>query len=135
MNCFINKSLCSLKCLHFLSLQTAVFVALPAVSPFFFFSGFFVQAHLVSPYVRWLTYLSPMYYAYHGMLLSVYGYDRPSLTCDDFICLYEDPNEFLQFTGTANKKFHVLVLSLFGFEIVFRIVAFILLRFRLKRKT
>lgn len=116
-------------------LQTAVFVALPAVSPFFFFSGFFVQAHLVSPYVRWLTYLSPMYYAYHGMLLSVYGYDRPSLTCDDFICLYEDPTEFLQFTGTANKKFHVLVLSLFGFEIVFRIVAFILLRFRLKRKT
>lgn len=116
-------------------LQTAVFVALPVVSPFFFFSGFFVQAHLVSPYVRWLTYLSPMYYAYHGMLLSVYGYDRPSLTCDDFICLYEDPNEFLQFTGTANKKFHVLVLSLFGFEIVFRIVAFILLRFRLKSKT
>lgn len=116
-------------------LQTAVFVALPAVSPFFFFSGFFVQAHLVSPYVRWLTYLSPMYYAYHGMLLSVYGYDRPSLTCDDFICLYEDPDEFLQFTGTADKKFHILVLSLFAFEIVFRAVAFVLLRFRLKRKT
>lgn len=116
-------------------LQTAVFVALPAVSPFFFFSGFFVQAHLVSPYVRWLTYLSPMYYAYHGMLLSVYGYDRPSLSCDDFICLYEDPDEFLQFTGTANKQFHILVLSLFGFELVFRTVAFVLLRFRLKRKT
>ncbi|XP_075549332.1 ATP-binding cassette sub-family G member 1-like [Dermacentor variabilis] len=115
-------------------LQTAVFVALPVVSPFFFFSGFFVQSHLVSPYIRWLTYLSPMYYAYHGMLLSVYGYDRPPLSCDDFICLYEDPKEFLQFTGTADKKFHVLVLSLFAFEIVFRTVAFVLLRLRLKQK-
>ncbi|EEC06327.1 ABC transporter, putative [Ixodes scapularis] len=115
-------------------LQTAVFVALPAVSPSFFFSGFFVQAHLVSPYVRWLTYLSPMHYAYHGMLLSVYGYDRPPLACDEFICLYENPAEFLQFTGTSDKKFYVLVLSLVAFEVVFRVIAFILLKYRLTKK-
>ncbi|KAM7315636.1 ATP-binding cassette sub-family G member 1 [Ixodes scapularis] len=115
-------------------LQTAVFVAMPVVSPSFFFSGFFVQEHLLSPWVSWITKFSPIHYAYHGMLLSVYGYDREPLECDDFVCLYENPSDFLEFTGTSEKKFYALSLSLVAFEVAFRLLAFVLLKFRLSKR-
>ncbi|XP_077525538.1 ATP-binding cassette sub-family G member 1-like [Amblyomma americanum] len=115
-------------------LQTAVFMALPVVSPAFFFCGFFVQAHLLSPYVRWMTNLSYMYYAYNGLLLSIYGYDRERLACDEFICLYEDPAQFLEVTGAADKQIHVLTVVLLGYELAARLLAFFLLKIRLSRK-
>lgn len=115
-------------------LQTAVFVAMPVVSPSFFFSGFFVQDKLLSPWVRWLTIFSPVHYAYHGMLLSVYGYGREPLECKDFVCLYENPDDFLEFTGSSSKKFYQLSLSLVAFEVAYRGLAYVLLKFRLTRK-
>lgn len=115
-------------------LQTAVFLALPIVSPAFFFCGFFVPAHLLTKYARWLTDISYVYYGYNGLLLSVYGYGREHLECDQFICLYEDPAQFLEFVGAADKKFHVLTLTLLGYEAICRLVAYVLLRIRLTRK-
>ncbi|XP_064471479.1 ATP-binding cassette subfamily G member 4-like [Ornithodoros turicata] len=115
-------------------LQTAVFVALPVVSPAFFFSGFFVQSHMVLVYFRWLTYLSPMYHAYQGMLLSIYGYGRQPLDCEDFLCLYEEPAEFLAYTDTTDKRIYLQSLILLAFEATFRIMAFILLKWRLQKK-
>ncbi|KAL3225963.1 hypothetical protein MRX96_025307 [Rhipicephalus microplus] len=115
-------------------LQTAVFLALPIVSPAFFFCGFFVPAHLLTHYARWLTDISYIYYGYNGLLLSVYGYGRATLECDQFICLYEDPQQFLEFVGAADKKFYVLVLALLAYEAICRTVAFVLLKIRLARK-
>ncbi|KAK8764622.1 hypothetical protein V5799_032768 [Amblyomma americanum] len=115
-------------------LQTAVFLALPIVSPAFFFCGFFVPAHLLTKYARWLTDISYIYYGYNGFLLSVYGYGREPLECDQFICLYEDPAQFLEFVGASDKKFHVLVLALLAYEAICRLIAYILLRIRLARK-
>lgn len=115
-------------------LQTAVFMALPAVSPAFFFCGFFVPAHLLSPYIRWMTDASYIYYAYNGFLLSVYGYGRAPLKCDEFICLFEDPAQFLEVTGTAGKKIYVMCLALLLYELICRVIAFILLKYRLSRK-
>lgn len=107
---------------------------MPVVSPSFFFSGFFVQDKLLSPWVRWLTIFSPVHYAYHGMLLSVYGYGREPLECKDFVCLYENPDDFLEFTGSSSKKFYQLSLSLVAFEVAYRGLAYVLLKFRLTRK-
>ncbi|EEC13440.1 ABC transporter, putative [Ixodes scapularis] len=116
-------------------LQTAVYVAIPVVSPSFIFGGFCVQDRLLQPWVRWLTSLSPCNYAYHGILLSVYGYDREPLDCDDdFLCLYERPEDFLEFTGSSGKKLHVLSLALLLFDVVFRLLALVLLRWRLSKR-
>ncbi|CAN7979657.1 unnamed protein product [Ixodes pacificus] len=116
-------------------LQTAVYVAIPVVSPSFIFGGFCVQDQLLQPWVRWLTSLSPCNYAYHGILLSVYGYDREPLDCDDdFLCLYEHPEDFLEFTGSSGKKLHVLSLALLLFDVVFRLLALVLLRWRLSKR-
>ncbi|KAK8764621.1 hypothetical protein V5799_032767 [Amblyomma americanum] len=115
-------------------IQTALFVALPVVAPAFFFCGFFVPAHLLSPYVRWLTDVSYMYYAYNGLLLSVYGYGRAPLACDEFICLYEDPAHFLDVTGAADKKIQVMIVVLLGYELLCRLTAFVLLKIRLSLK-
>ncbi|XP_050035420.1 ATP-binding cassette sub-family G member 1-like isoform X1 [Dermacentor andersoni] len=115
-------------------LQTAVFLALPVVSPAYFFCGFFVPAHLLSPYTRWMTDASYMYYAYNGLLLSVYGYGREHLECDEFVCLYEDPAHFLEVVGAADKKIHVLTVVLLAFELAARLTAFALLKMRLSRK-
>ncbi|KAH9379892.1 hypothetical protein HPB48_013796 [Haemaphysalis longicornis] len=76
--------------------QTAVFTAIPAVSPFFHFSGFFAQAHLVSPYFRWITHASYIFYGYNGLLLTVYGYDRAPLKCDELVCVYEESGRLPQ---------------------------------------
>lgn len=115
-------------------LQTAVFMVLPVVSPAYFFCGFFVPAHLLSPYIRWMADASYMNYAYNGLLLSIYGYGREHLECDDFICLYEDPAHFLELVGAADKKIHVLTLVLLAFELAARLTAFVLLKMRLSRK-
>ncbi|XP_077528934.1 ATP-binding cassette sub-family G member 4-like isoform X3 [Haemaphysalis longicornis] len=116
------------------TVQTAVFTAIPAVSPFFYFCGYFVPAHLLSPYVAWITDTSYIFYGYSGLLLTVYGYDRAPLRCAEFICLYQDPAEFLEFTGTAGWKIHELSLALLGFELFFRVLAYGLLKYRLTKK-
>lgn len=116
------------------TVQTAVFAAIPVVSPFFYFCGYFVPPHLLSPYVGWITDTSYIFYGYSGLMLSVYGYDRGPLKCAEFICLYQDPAEFLEFAGTAGWKFHQLSLTLLGFELFFRIVAYCLLKYRLTKK-
>ncbi|KAH7986432.1 hypothetical protein HPB49_025967 [Dermacentor silvarum] len=116
------------------SLQTAVFMVLPVVSPAYFFCGFFVQAHLLSPYIRWMTDVSYLYYGYNGLLLSIYGYGRERLKCDEFLCLYEDPAHFLELAGAADKKIHVLSVVLLAFELAARLIAFALLKMRLSRK-
>ncbi|KAL1440512.1 hypothetical protein MTO96_009368 [Rhipicephalus appendiculatus] len=115
-------------------LQTAVFMVLPAVSPAYFFCGFFVPAHLLSPYIRWMAHASYLNYAYNGLLLSIYGYGREHLECDEFICLYEDPAHFLEQVGAADKNIYVLTLVLFAFEVAARLAAFVLLKMRLSRK-
>ncbi|CAN7979656.1 unnamed protein product, partial [Ixodes pacificus] len=51
----------------FAQAQTAVFAATAASSPFVFFGSFFVPDYLLSPWFRWITKLSPVHYAYHGM--------------------------------------------------------------------
>lgn len=115
-------------------LQTAVFMVLPVVSPAFFFCGFFVPAHLLSPYIRWMSDASYMNYAFNGLLLSIYGYGREHLECEEFICLYEDPEHFLEVVGATGLKIHVLSLLLLAYELVARLIAFGLLKMRLSRK-
>ncbi|XP_064470647.1 ATP-binding cassette subfamily G member 4-like isoform X2 [Ornithodoros turicata] len=117
------------------SVQMAVFLAFPAMSPAFFFSGFYVQSNVVTPYLRWIHYASPIYHAYQGIILSTYGYGREKLECDDFICLYEDPADVLEFTNSAEKKLYLQIVILVSLEVVFRVIAFVALKWRLKRKT
>lgn len=75
-----------------------------------------------------------MNYAFNGLILSIYGYGREPLECDDFICLYEDPAHFLEQVGAADKEIHVLSLILLAFEAAARLTAFVLLKMRLSRK-
>ncbi|XP_064470649.1 ATP-binding cassette sub-family G member 4-like [Ornithodoros turicata] len=116
------------------SVQVSVCLAFPLLSPSFMFSGYFVQSHLLSPYVRWLSYTSPIYHAYHGMVLSLYGYGRGQLDCDELICVFEDSADVLAFTDSTTKSIYTQCAILVAIEVTFRVVAFILLKWRLKRK-
>lgn len=118
----------------FTQAQTAVFATTAATSPFIFFSSFFVPDYLLSSWFRWITKVSPVHYAYHGMLLSVYGYGRARLDCDKDLCLFENPEDFLDITGTSGMTLTGIFLPLLAFEVVFRLLAYVLLRFRISRK-
>ncbi|CAN7995699.1 unnamed protein product [Ixodes hexagonus] len=114
--------------------QTAVFAATALASPFVFFNSFFIPDHLLSSWLRWIPKVSPVHYTYHGMLLSAFGYGRAQLECDKDLCLFENPEDYLQVTGTSGMTIHGTFLSLLAIEVVFRLIVFVILRLRVSRK-
>nr|CAI5822485.1 unnamed protein product [Callosobruchus analis] len=63
--------------------------------PFTIFSGFFVQLNASHPYLRWLFHVSFLKYGLEGLMLSILGYDRPKLPCEEAdYCHYVYPEKF-----------------------------------------
>ncbi|KAH6930459.1 hypothetical protein HPB50_013980 [Hyalomma asiaticum] len=114
--------------------QSAATVAFPIVSPAFVFCGAFAPRQMLTPYVSWLTEVSFVNHAYNGLLVSAYGYGRAKFPCDDFICVYDDPAEFLRAAGVEDRTIHEFSLILLSMEVVIRVLGYFLLRLRLSRK-
>ena len=86
---------------------------LPASNiPLVIFSGFFLNLRDVPKWLRWLTDVSYFRYAFEGLVLSVYGYNRPNLKCSEVYCYFKSPLKFLQEFEMADAVYAYDVLAL-----------------------
>ncbi|ERL88591.1 ATP-binding cassette sub-family G member 1 isoform X1 [Dendroctonus ponderosae] len=101
--------------------------------PFTIFSGFFVQLNACHPSMRWLFHISFLKYGFEGMVLSVFGYDRPKLPCNSEYCHYSRPEKFLSNMDMAKSTYSLAVIFLGGLIVAIRISAYFVLRVQVRR--
>ncbi|XP_076252829.1 ATP-binding cassette sub-family G member 1 [Rhynchophorus ferrugineus] len=83
--------------------KIAVFIA-PVLACLFSIFGFCIRL-FDTPYIfRWLFFISYFRAAFHGVVVSVYGFNRSDLFCPEeaIYCHYQDPSKFLKEMDIVN---------------------------------
>ncbi|XP_012063523.1 PREDICTED: ATP-binding cassette sub-family G member 4-like [Atta cephalotes] len=119
---------CSLK------IQNSVIFGPFAIMPFVVLSGFFVHTKDVNPYFVWLFDISFFKYAFEGILMVVYGYDRTKLKCSADYCHFITPKKFLMELGIEHINYWFNMTILILLCIVLDIIACIILNMRIKKR-
>lgn len=87
-------------------------------------------------YMRILMYSSYLRYALEGIVVSVYGNNRPRMICpsEEVYCHLREPETLLSEVGMVGIIYWVDVLALFVMLLFYRGLSFFLLRRRLSAK-
>uniref|UniRef100_A0A2A4K0D4 ABC transporter domain-containing protein n=1 Tax=Heliothis virescens TaxID=7102 RepID=A0A2A4K0D4_HELVI len=104
------------------------------IMPFTVFSGFFLRYCDAPFFVRWLFQASFLKHGLVGLVLSIYGMDRPNLVCSELYCHYTYPSQFLLDTFGVGENFSHLIVALLSIGSTVSILAFLILKIRLKNK-
>ena len=100
--------------------------------PFVIFSGFFVQLYDVHPYFQWVFHFSYLKYAFEGLMLAIFGYNRAKIPCNADFCLYVYPEHFLEQVDMDQASYSHSMIFLVGLLVVMRLLAFISLCIKIK---
>lgn len=90
---------------------------------------------LLHPVVSWVTQLSQVHHALHGILYAIYGNGRAELHCnEDTFCFFADPEQVLVETGAEDARLSVKFGILLALDVSYKVVAYLILRWRLRDK-
>lgn len=115
-----------------LSVESGVFIGPVSSVPIILFSGFFVNFDAIPKYLKFLSYVSYVRYSFEGAMISVYGYNRAKLKCSDAYCHFKSPTKFLEEMSMQDAVFWVDAVALAGFLIILRVIAYFVLRLKLR---
>ncbi|KAJ8721392.1 hypothetical protein PYW07_002167 [Mythimna separata] len=104
------------------------------IMPFTIFSGFFLRYYDAPEFVRWLFQASFLKHGLVGLVLSIYGMDRPNLECSVLYCHYTYPSQFLMDNDVVGERFSMLIVALLSIGLIVSVLAFLILKVRLKNK-
>ncbi|XP_076649341.1 ATP-binding cassette sub-family G member 4 [Halictus rubicundus] len=104
------------------------------ILPFLIFSGFFVQFRDAHPYLRWLFHLSFLKYGFEGVMVAIYGYNRPKLSCSDVYCHFAVPEKLLSAVDMKQADYWFCMIVLTSLYFVLDIGAFALLKLKLEKR-
>lgn len=97
------------------------------------FGGVMITRKDANVYFHWIFDLDFAKYAGDASLQSVLGYKRPKLRCDSSLyCHYQISEKFLDVIGIEDEISFATIVSLISFIIMFRVLAFIMINYRLK---
>ncbi|KXJ67911.1 hypothetical protein RP20_CCG007754 [Aedes albopictus] len=114
-----------------MSVETGVFLGPVSTIPIILFSGFFVNFDVIPKYLQWLTYVSYVRYGFEGAMVSVYGMNREKLSCTEIYCHYRSPQKFLEEMSMDKAEYWIDATALFCLFIGLRVVAYLVLRWKL----
>ncbi|XP_011498995.1 PREDICTED: ATP-binding cassette sub-family G member 4-like [Ceratosolen solmsi marchali] len=117
-----------------LNVQNGVIFGPFAILPFMMFSGFFVHLNDAHPYLQWLFHMSFLKYGFEGVMVAIYGYDRPNMKCSKDYCHYISPKKLLKTVDMKNSEYWFSTLVLLGLYIALDLTAYFLLRLKLKQR-
>ncbi|XP_045495025.1 ATP-binding cassette sub-family G member 1-like [Colias croceus] len=104
------------------------------ITPFTIFSGFFLR-YSDAPFIfRWLFHISFLKHGLVGLVISIFGMNRPKLVCTDIYCHYSKPTQFLKDNGMLDEKFSVAIGALGAIGVTVITLTYIVLKIRLKFK-
>ncbi|XP_058790115.1 ATP-binding cassette subfamily G member 4-like [Phymastichus coffea] len=115
-----------------MSVETGVFIGPVTSVPIVLFSGFFINFSAMPYYLKFLPYVSYMRYGFEGAMITVYGYDRQPLKCSEDFCLYKKPRKFLMDMSMDHAVYWIDATALIGILIGVRIIAYFVLRLKLR---
>lgn len=85
----------------------------------------------VGSVMKIVIYASYMRVGVIAMLSTIFD-DRSPLECtEEIICFYQDPQRLLKDIGMANSSYTLHIIGLIAYIVLFRLLAYIALRFRL----
>lgn len=104
------------------------------ICPFLIFSGFFIHLNDAHVLMQWLFHISFLKYALEGAALAIFGYDRPKMDCEEVYCQFVLPKKFMKEIDMHNGNYGQATTALIIIFLIFRVLAFYIMRYRLRNK-
>ncbi|KAK6640358.1 hypothetical protein RUM44_012051 [Polyplax serrata] len=118
-----------------MNVQNGVYLGPVCTVPFILFSGFFVNFDTIPKYLHWLTYISFIRYAFEGIIISLYGYNRKRLDCSEAYCHFRSPTKFLERLNMSQAQFWIDALALSLMFVFLRVVSYFVLRWKVSSRS
>lgn len=116
-----------------LSLQLALIIAPFLMIHQVALSGTFVLQKDAHPLIGSLFKTTFLNYATEGMKITIFGFNRSQLDCDDIYCHYAKPAKLLQFLQ-LNSTYEEVIIVMTLYMIILRIIIMMIVNFQLKAK-
>lgn len=102
--------------------------------PFVIFSGFFLLYKDAPFLFKWIFHISFLKHGLVGVVISIFGFDRPKLPCSDFYCHYTFPKQFMMEQGMEQEKYGLAVICLMVIAVVVSLCTYGILKLRLRTR-
>ncbi|XP_058805822.1 ATP-binding cassette sub-family G member 4-like [Phymastichus coffea] len=117
-----------------LGIQTAPIFGPFTILPYVIFSGFFVHLNDAPSWLQWLFHVSFLKYGFEGVMIAIYGNNRPKMQCSEDYCQFCWPRVFLKAVDMEHSDYCFAAAFLFGLYVVLDLSAYFVLRWKLKTR-